>query len=340
MKRSGVFVALAGLAATLASVVVYAAIKRRDAEVQQAIARTVNLVVAACDLPLGARIDAEQVKLVKWAAEAVPQGTFTKPSQVVGAFVRSRLVANEPIVANKLFLGQKSAGVMPFLIPPGMRAVAVPVDEVSDIAGFVLPHTRVDVLVALSGQGGTDGKPFSKIVLQNVEVLAVAQKVEQKKDQPELVRVVTLLVTPQEAERLALASRQGTLRLAMRNFADDRIVITGGTDIAQMLHAYAPAPLPPITTQARAVEQAAPAHPVETLQVEIFRNGKSSESVSFVNEALAEPPSHRAAARSRSLTKVADGASPGQPASRPPSAVVRTAESRAYVSAQKVLDAP
>src|SRR5208283_1793075 len=160
-----------------------------------------------------------------------------------------------------------------------MRAVSVPVDEVSDVAGFVLPHTRVDVLVATQSGEGSE-KAFSKVVLQNVEVLAVAQEVEQKKDEPTVVKVVTLLVTPQEAERLALASHSGSLRLAMRNYNDNKIVLTSGTDIAQMLRAYSLAPDAPVM----AVKPEEPHHEIAAprrarpVEIEILRNGKSSES--------------------------------------------------------------
>lgn len=300
MRRPVIFIALAGLAAMIASVIVYSALKRRDAEVQQAKARTIYIVVAASDLPLGTKIDPSQVKLARWSSDAMPEGSFTNPSQVAGAFVKNQFVANEPLTANKLFLGQKTAGVMPLLIPPGMRAVSVPVDEVSDIAGFVLPHTHVDVLVAVQGSGSPGEKPFSKIVLQNVEVLAVAQEVEKRKDEPELVKVVTLLVSPQEAERLALATREGVLRLAMRNYTDSKIVLTSGTDVSQMLRAYSTTP-PPVMT-AQVTHAAAPAHPVKKFQVEIFRNGKTSESVSFV-QALAEPIHESAPKKSTSASQ-------------------------------------
>jgi pilus assembly protein CpaB len=291
MKRPVIFVALAGLAAMLASVVVYSALKKREAEVQRAMARTVYIVVAASDLPLGTKIDPGELKLARWSADAIPEGSFTNPGQVAGAFVKNQFVTNEPIVATKLFLGQKTAGVMPLLIPPGLRAVSVAVDEVSDIAGFILPHTHVDILVALAnqGQGGSD-KPFSKIVLQNVEVLAVAQEIEQKKDEPELVKVVTVLVTPQDAERLALATREGALHLAMRNYADNKIVLTSGTDLDQMLHQYSLSVAPVMPVQH--VEAAPVYHPEQRFQVQIYRDGKSSESVSFVREALADSP-HR-----------------------------------------------
>ncbi len=286
MRRPMVFVLLAGLAAMLASVMVYSALKRREAEVQQAMAHNVEVVVAAYDLPLGTKIELGEVKMTRWSADSIPEGAYTDPRQVIGGYVKNSLVANEPVVQSKLFTGDKTAGVMPLLIPFGMRAVSVPVDEVSDVAGFVLPHTRVDVLVATQSGEGAE-KAFSKVVLQNVEVLAVAQEVEQKKDEPTVVKVVTLLVTPQEAERLALASHSGSLRLAMRNYNDNKIVLTSGTDVAQMLRAYSLAPdVPVMAVQPEAHHVAPPRR--KPVEIEILRNGKSSESVTFVNEAAAD----------------------------------------------------
>ena len=290
MRRPMVFVLLAGLAAMLASVMVYSALKSREADVQRAMAHNIQVVVAAYDLPLGTKIELGEVKMTRWSADSIPDGAYTDPKQVIGSYVKNSLVANEPVVRSKLFSGEKTAGVMPLLIPFGMRAVSVPVDEVSDVAGFVLPHTRVDVLVATQGGEGAHQGAFSKVVLQNVEVLAVAQEVEQKKDEPTVVKVVTLLVTPQEAERLALASHSGSLRLAMRNYNDNKIVLTSGSDVAQMLRAYSLTPDVPVMAvkpeEPHHHQIAAPrrARPVE---IEILRNGKSSESVSFVNEAAA-----------------------------------------------------
>jgi len=297
MRRPMVFVLLAGLAAMLASVMVYSALKRREAELQNAMAHNVEVVVAAYDLPLGTKIEPGEVKTARWSADSLPDGAYTDPKQVLGSYVKNSLVANEPIVQAKLFTGDKTAGVMPLLIPFGMRAVSVPVDEVSDVAGFVLPHTRVDVLVATTPEGSNE-KAFSKVILQNVEVLAVAQEVEQKKDEPEIVKVVTLLVTPQESERLALASHSGTLRLAMRNYNDNKIVLTSGSDVPQMLRAYSLAPdVPVMAVQPETHRHIVVAHRPKPVEIEILRNGKSSESVSFVNEAAADfegskPASH------------------------------------------------
>ena len=220
------------MGAVLAAIVVFSAIKKRESEVQRAMAHTVEVVVAAKDIPVGAKLEPDTVKMVRWARDGVPQGAFTDPQAVAGAFAKSEFVANEPVVASKLFMGEKTSGVMPLLIPPGMRAMSVPVDEVSDIAGFVAPHTRVDILVAVSGTG--PGEPsFSRIVLQNIEVLAVAQEIEHVKDEPEVVKVVTLLVTPVDAEKLTLASREGMLRLAMRNYSDAKIVATKGIALTE-----------------------------------------------------------------------------------------------------------
>ena len=308
MRRPIVFVLLAGLAAMLASVMVYSALKRREAEVQNAMAHNVEVVVAAYDLPLGTKIEPGEVKTARWSADSLPEGAYTDPKQVIGSYVKNSLVANEPIVQAKLFTGDKTAGVMPLLIPFGMRAVSVPVDEVSDVAGFVLPHTRVDVLVATQGGEGAGEKAFSKVILQNVEVLAVAQEVEQKKDEPTVVKVVTLLVTPQESERLALASHSGTLRLAMRNYNDNKIVLTSGSDVPQMLRAYSLAPdVPVMAVQPAPRHVAAAPHRPKPIEVEILRNGKSSESVSFVNEAAANFEGTKPAGHVRKAAMKTDG---------------------------------
>lgn len=284
MKRPLGFFLLAGFAAMLAALVVYSALKRREAEVQRANLQNVNLVVAAKDLSLGTKIDASSVKLARWSRDSMPPGSYTDPSAVIGTVVKNAFLENEPVVTSKLFLGEKTAGVMPLLIPAGMRAMSVAVDEVSDISGFVLPHSHVDILVAVAGgESGREKGAFSKVVLQNVEVLAVAQEIERKKDEPQVVRVVTVLLTLEEAERLALASREGNLRLAMRSFNDDKIVLTRGTDVGDMLHAYSLAPqiatISPQTKLGPVLKIKPP-----SIDVEILRNGKSAESLSFIDQ--------------------------------------------------------
>jgi pilus assembly protein CpaB len=281
MKRPIVFVILAGMGALLAAIVVFSAINKRESEVQRAMAHTVEVVVAAKDIPLGAKLDPAAVKLIRWARDSFPEGAFTDPQAVAGSFAKGQFVANEPIVANKLFMGEKTSGVMPLLIPAGMRAMSVPVDEVADIAGFVAPHTRVDILCAVSGTGPGEAS-FSRIVLQNIEVLAVAQEIEHVKDEPQVVKVVTLLVTPTDAEKLTLASREGMLRLAMRNYNDNKIVATSGIGIGQLLNRgdSAAASIEPAMTvlqgQPAPALIARPAHGPSALRLQVMRDGKSS----------------------------------------------------------------
>lgn len=282
MKRPFLFFLLSGIAAMLAALVVYSALQQREAAIRRATAQSISIVVAARALPIGTKIDARAVKLVRWPRDAVPPGSYTGAAPVDGAYVKDAFVDNEPIVASKLFIGQKSAGVMPLLIPPGMRAMSVPVDKVSDVAGFVQPRTRVDVLVAMTNPGSTNDKPFSKTILENVEVLAVNQEVGGDPEKPKVVDVVTLLVNPQEAERLALASRQGgNLRLAIRSYDDDAVVLTHGSDIADLERVYSQAPAPLMHSQ-RIAERALPARRPPAIGVQIFRDGRSSQWVSFI----------------------------------------------------------
>jgi pilus assembly protein CpaB len=296
MKRPIVFVVLAGMGALLAAIVVFSAIRKRESEVQRAMANTVQIVVAASDIPLGTKIEPDAVRLIRWSRDSLPQGAFTDPQAISGSFAKSEFLANEPIVANKLFIGEKTTGVMPLLIPAGMRAMSVPVDEVSDIAGFVTPHSRVDVLVAVAGTA--PGEPsFSRIVLQNIEVLAVAQEIEHAKDEPQVVKVVTLLVTPADAEKLTLASREGLLRLAMRNYSDSKIVATSGIGLTDLLHAGGGvgASLPIMHVQpapAIGPRAAHDAHVPTPLRVEVMRDGKSEEAISFINSGMSTHPTY------------------------------------------------
>ncbi len=159
MRRPIVFLLLAGLAAMLASLVVYSSLKKKDEEVRKALAGTMPIVVAAHDIAVGAKLDAAALKLARWPRNALPPAAITDPSSALGSVARSEFVENEPIVASRLVAGDKTSGVLPLMLPNDMRAMSVPVDEVSDMSGFVLPYTRVDVLLALNGSD-KEGKPL------------------------------------------------------------------------------------------------------------------------------------------------------------------------------------
>lgn len=307
MRRPIIFVLLAGFAALVAAMVVYSALKRREAEVQQAKLQAVEIVVAAHELGIGTKLDASSVRTVRWSRDSMPPGAFTDPSAVINKYTKNSFVENQPIVADWLFSGDKNAGVLPLLIPTGMRALSVPVDEVSDIAGFVLPHAHVDVLVTVT----SGDKPLTKIVLQDVEVLAIAQDIEQVNDKPQPVHVVTMLVTPDQAERLTLASGQGGLRLALRNYDDKNVIATNGVTVAQLLGAQ-PAALPTAPDQQRVVF-AAPRPRAKPVSVEVMRNGTSTEAVTFVRakaggggESMEPAPSDSAASPPDTAAPAAD----------------------------------
>jgi pilus assembly protein CpaB len=334
MRRPIVFVLLAGFAALVAALVVYSALKQRERATQLALVQSVNIVVASHDLTIGTKLDQNSTKMTRWSRDSVPPGAFTDPGSVMGQYTKTGFVENEPIVADRLFSGIKNAGVLPLLVPNGMRAMSVPVDEVADISGFVLPHTHVDIVVTVGG-GGPTGGAYSKIVLQNVEVLATAQDIEKINDQPQVVHTITVLVTPQDAERLALASGQGGLRLAMRNYDDSKVVNTSGSNIEQMLHGFGGAQMPTqvVQGQPRPVYQR-PRPRAKPVQVEVLRNGKSSESVSFIRsgggstaaEPAPEPPADANSSAADSDYKVAgitveDGGAAAASASAPAAGV-------------------
>ena len=280
MRRPIIFLFIAGVAAALAAIVVYSALKKKDAQIQQATVKSVPVAVAARDLPLGSKLDPGAIKLVRWPRDNVPEGAASDPRPFLGAIVKDSIVADEPIVATKLFTGEKTSGVMPLLIPEGMRAMSVPVDEVADIAGFVQPHMRVDVLAAISSAGNNTQNSRAKVVLEDVEVLAIAQTIEHKQDDPQVVKVVTLLVTTEQAERLALASREGTLRLAMRGYNDDKIVLTQGVDINSVMQAYSSAPAA-VQFASHRGRRDVPPPPPPSVEVQVMRNGKDLQTVRF-----------------------------------------------------------
>ena len=169
---------------------------------QKAVASSVEIVVAARDLPIGSKIEAGAIKLARWSRNVSPPGALTDPANVIGGVVKERFGENEPVVTDKLFSGQKSGGLLPLLIPAGMRAMSVAVDEVSDVAGFILPGSKVDVLVSVMQTQGNQ-KPFSKLVLQDVERIGRRSTARQRQGRT---------ATGQGRNRAGHAQRCGTPR--------------------------------------------------------------------------------------------------------------------------------
>jgi pilus assembly protein CpaB len=239
---------------------------------------TKPVVVAAASLNIGAEVRPEHVRIVEWPASSMPPAAFADASQVVGRGVIQPIVQNEPILPAKL--ASKEAGVgLPPVIPDGMRALSVRVNDVIGVAGYVLPGTRVDVVATVNPtQQTTD--VTSKVVLTNVQVLAAGTKIEQDADggKPIAVSVVTLLVNPAEAERLTLASTEGKIQLALRNPLDTTAPTTPGIRPAALIGSAVPA-RPAARPRAAAAAPAPPPAPAPLPAVEVIRGDKRAQEV-------------------------------------------------------------
>jgi pilus assembly protein CpaB len=205
-----------------------------------------KVVVAAIDIPLGEKIIAEQLTIVQLPRNAAPEGTFDAPATVIGRVTAVKIAARETITEHRL-APQGAAAGLSAVIPEGYRAMTVKVDDEAGIAGFLRPGTLVDVLVVIEAPNDNSrSNPISKIVLQNIKVLASGQDMDQPQNEREAVSVktVTLLVTPDRAEKLALASSEGKLRLALRNYIDQNDQQTRGATKQSLLTGESALPVP------------------------------------------------------------------------------------------------
>jgi pilus assembly protein CpaB len=200
-----------------------------------------RMAVAVRDLPLGAVVQAEDVKLVEWhAGGALPEGYLASVEEAAGRALIRAVAMHEPFLRSK-FADQDARG-LPIMIPDGMRGMSVKVDEVVGVAGYVLPEMRVDVLVTVSPPDNSREK-LTRVILQNIRVLAAGQTMEQNAEgKPVSVTVITLLVTPQQAEVLALAANEGRIQLALRGVLDLEEVTTPGARVASLISGGQAAP--------------------------------------------------------------------------------------------------
>ncbi len=238
---------------------------------------TSGVVVAAADLQLGTELRREDLHVIQWPAGSVPEGAFTKPEDLVGRGLIQPVAANELFLPGKLAAKEAGAGLPP-VIAPGYRALSVRVNDVIGVAGYVLPGTRVDVVATVNPtQQPTD--MTSKVILTNVLVLASGTKIERdaKDNKPISVNVVTMLVSPDEAERLTLASTEGKIQLALRNPLDQTTPQTPGIRPAALMGMAAAAPVRRVATNAAAPRPDVKPAPLPT--VEIIRGDKRAQEV-------------------------------------------------------------
>jgi pilus assembly protein CpaB len=234
---------------------------------------TRKVVIANTDLTLGTELRPDDLKSVDWPASVVPEGAFDDPAKLLGRGLIASVVRHEPILPGKLASKEAGSGLPP-IIPPGKRAMSVRVNEVIGVAGYVLPGTRVDV-VATHNPTNRAEDMTSKVVLSNVEVLTAGTRLEHdtKNNKPVQVTVVTLVVTPDQAERLTLASTEGKIQLALRNPLDLESPETAGVRPGMLMGNVRQRPAP-VAARRGSPAPSAPVYAQPAPTVEIIRGDK------------------------------------------------------------------
>ena len=247
-----------------------------------------TIVVASVNIGMAETITSQHVRLVAWPKASIPSGAVRSLAEAEGRVVRGSIVAGEPLLDGKLApqLSGKG-GLMPMLVPEGLRGITIKVDDATRESGFVLPNSRVDVLVSMPRRPGSQER-MSKVILQDIGVLAAGQTVELRDNKPVTVTTVTLALAPDQAEKIALAQTEGKLMLAMRNLRDNKVVETRGVTAATLL-TDSSAPVTPSAKAPRPRIVSAPLAPpkVETYAITVLRGGKAAEQV-FVRDVTRE----------------------------------------------------
>lgn len=248
-----------------------------------------DVIVAADDIQVGARIEEHDVRTGRFPASGLPGGVYGKRSQVLGRGVIIPIAKGEFILPSKLAPENAGSG-LPSLIPPGMRAVSVRVNEVVSVAGFVGPGTRVDILLTGTPNGGSE--PQTTTVLQNVAVIASGHTLERNAaGDAQNTPVITLLTSPEDAERLTLASSEGKIQLSLRNpldthqdavdAANAKGLYKGGTPLV------APPRVPIRPVKQHKTEQPPPSPSV--LSIEVYQGDKKKDVVTFPEQSSEDP---------------------------------------------------
>ncbi|MEO6293188.1 MAG: Flp pilus assembly protein CpaB [Burkholderiaceae bacterium] len=247
----------------------------------QASGNTNKVAVALVDINLGGRLSPEMVRMVDWPASAVPPGAITDAKLVETRVARTSIQRGEPIMEGKL-APPGTKGGLSAVVADGKRAMTVRVNDVVGVAGFALPGNFVDILVNTQEEGTKNGnkdQAISKIVLERILVLAIAQESSRDETKPKVVNAVTLELTPDQAEKLDLARSVGTLSLVLRNQIDPKPVNTGGATKASLLDVKAtPEPVAkPVATPKPAMKRVVARAPapasvrVPTEQIEVIK---------------------------------------------------------------------
>lgn len=292
MRRPGtvtIVSVVAFLIAGFSALLVYNYLKNQTGKQMQGVA----IVAAATDIPVGTKLEVSHLKQAVWPKEALASGYLTDSKLANGRVAVRSMSAGDVITEAKLMPQNSAAtgGIMTYIVPQGHRAVTVAVNEVAGVAGFITPNSRVDIVLTTPQPGMADkDENISKIILQNVPVLASGQVTEQKEGKPVIVPTVTLDLTPDDAEKLIVGAKKGALQLLLRNIIDTASVTTKGATIIKALKGAEP-PLVKIATGRPASSRTA-ASPVPAkvpaqrmFSMEIIKGGvKATREFPGVNE--------------------------------------------------------
>jgi pilus assembly protein CpaB len=271
MNRSRLLM-IGGLALAVGLLVSYSVYSRlRNSAGSNSNEHGVRVVVAADDVQVGVKLDAHDVRVITLPQSAAPPGAFSEPSKVLGRGAVLPISQGEFILPGKLAALNAGAG-LPSMIPPGMRAVSVRVNDVVSVAGFVQPGTRVDVLAT----GSQGGDRQTTTVLENVAVIAVGKSLDRNPSaDAQTAPVITLLVSPDDAQKLALVSQEGRIQLSLRNPLDTKKGGIGATRTSSLYLGETPVaagPKPKVRKLVAKVPAPAP------YQVEMIRGSKRDET--------------------------------------------------------------
>ncbi len=279
----------------IAAAATFGAYRLLDAKSNAAKAVTRSVVVANRDIPEGQLVDRVALSTVVWPVSMIPANAFSTIDSVAGRVTRVSVFTGEAMVPGRLAPTGTGPG-LELKIPPGQRAMAVRINDVAGISGLIQPNSRVDVLVTIQQLDG--GKQVAKLFMENMRVLSVGTEIQRGSDgKPNAATTVTLGVTPEEAERLAVAMNTGSIQLVLRGYGDPDSVRTRGAtsiDVLRQLQGAAP-PEPirvaaPVTRQPRPRPVARPVAPppavvaapprpapnVDSVVVQVYRAGKAT----------------------------------------------------------------
>ena len=214
--------------------------KKTEAEPKAFLAKPEPVAVSTVDLTWGTKLSEQMIKIVPFLKESLPSGYFSDPSDLAGRTVLYPIKTDEPIFESSLAPITMEGGGIAAVVKTKKRAMAVKIDKIIGVAGFLNPGNRVDVLVTVQGKRGEASVSTTKTVLENILVIATGPRLAaaSEPDKPHQVTVAVLEVTPEESEKLALAMNKGSIQLALRNYVDTEDVTTEGQTVTSLLASY------------------------------------------------------------------------------------------------------